>query len=257
MPVITANILGPSPGMPGIGNQLFQIAAALSYSKDHGHRATFPCLKQLEYGDYVSNFLSSLCTEECSGPFAYFSEPSFEHTEIPFTKDSVCIHNSYLQSEKYFVHNRDYILQNFKLPKDREEYLVSKYGDLSEYTSLHIRRGDYLKNPNYHTNLTSTDYYDRALDYLKPKQLLVFSDDTEWAKEHFSNSIVVEEQEDYLEIFLMSFCKDNIIANSSFSWWGAWLNTNPNKTVIAPSNWFGPECGASTKDLVPESWIVI
>ena len=243
--------------MPGIGNQLFQIAAALSYSKDYGHKAAFPCLKSPEYGNYVSNFLSSLSTEECSGPFAYFCEPSFEYTEIPFTKDSVCIHNSYLQSEKYFVHNRDYILESFKLPKNKQNYLVEKYSNLDDYTSLHIRRGDYLKNPNYHTNLTSTDYYGKAIDYLKPEQLLVFSDDTKWAKDNFPDSVVVEEKEDYLEIFLMSFCKDNIIANSSFSWWGAWLNTNPSKRVVAPSNWFGPACKASTQDLIPEPWIVI
>jgi len=258
-PYVTANILGPSPGLPGIGNQLFQIAAVLSYAKDYGHEPLFPCLKHPSYGGYRDNFLKRLNVGEhpVGVPCMVYSEPSFDYNQIPKTDTSLLIQNSYLQSEKYFKHNRDFILDHFVLPKDDEVYLTDKYGSLDNATSMHIRRGDYLQRSDYHTNLTDTDYYAKALDVLQPERLLIFSDDMDWVKEHFPGHTYVEESDDYLEIFLMSFCKDNIIANSSFSWWGAWLNNNPNKIVVAPRNWFGPACHESTKDIVPEGWVVI
>jgi hypothetical protein len=254
---ITANILGPSQELPGIGNQLFQIAAVLSYAKEYGHTPIFPCLKHPAYGGYISNFLRKLNVDDYKGSISFYQEQSFEYSPIPHTTESLCINNSYIQSEKYFAHNRELILDTFRLSEEDESYLKDKYGSLDSTTSLHIRRGDYLQDPNHHTNLTDTDYYDRALKFLNPKKLLIFSDDLSWAKNKYPEHRVVEETKDYLEIFLMSFCKDNIIANSTFSWWGAWLNKNSNKRVVAPSNWFGPSYSLSTKDLIPDGWTIL
>ena len=109
------------------------------------------------------------------------------------------------------------------------------------------------------------EYYLKAVDLIKAKtseiKLLIFSDDIEWAKKHFKfpNTEFVSgdiSETHFEDLYLMSVCKHNIIANSSFSWWGAWLNENPDKIVIAPKNWFnkGPK---DTYDLYPEGWITI
>tara|TARA_R100001163_G_scaffold65613_1_gene63531 strand:- start:2941 stop:3720 length:780 start_codon:yes stop_codon:yes gene_type:complete len=257
-PVVTANIIGPSPGMAGIGNQLYQIAAVLSYAEDYGHTPIFPCLKRSGYGDYISNFLTKLNVDDYQGPISFYREPSFKYTPIPQVAESLCIDSSYLQSEKYFAHNRDLILSTIKLSKGDESYLREKYKDLDSTTAMHIRRGDYLQYSDRHTNLTDTDYYKKALDYLKPEKVLIFTDDPAWAKDNFSEYTVVEETQDYLEIFLMSYCRDNIIANSTFSWWGAWLNDNPTKKVVAPKDWFGPAIpNDEAIDLIPKGWTIL
>ena len=88
---------------------------------------------------------------------------------------------------------------------------------------------------------------------------LIFSNDIEWCKKNFIGNqfIFIEGEKDYIDLWLMSLCKNNIIANSSFSWWGAWLNTNSDKKVITPKNWFGPAINHSTQDLIPEKWFMI
>ena len=89
-------------------------------------------------------------------------------------------------------------------------------------------------------------------------RLIIFSNDIEWCKENFKHKeVVFIEEEDYLELYIMSMCTDNIIANSTFSWWGAWMNKNENKKVITPSNWFGYNHTATDADLIPTDWIRI
>ena len=88
---------------------------------------------------------------------------------------------------------------------------------------------------------------------------MVFSDDLDWCKETFLGNrfTFISGNRDYQDLFLMSMCKNNIIANSSFSWWGAWLNTNLNKKVIAPKKWFGPQLSLSSDDIYPNTWEII
>jgi len=134
--------------------------------------------------------------------------------------------------------------------------------------SLHVRRGDYVSNPvttAFH-GVCGVDWYLQAASMMEERlnnpTFFVFSDDYEWAKENLrfqSNAVFIKPSPDGQEcndLHVMSLCQNNIIANSSFSWWGAWLNTNPNKIVIAPKTWFvgGPQ---DTKDLIPSSWIRI
>ena len=126
--------------------------------------------------------------------------------------------------------------------------------------SLHVRRTDYLQNSANHFNL-QLDYYEKALtNFSKDRQVVVFSDDPEWCKEQelFSDDrfLVSESGDNAIDLCLMTFCKAHIIANSSFSWWGAWLADS--KEVIAPSTWFGPDnADKSTEDLIPERWTLI
>ena len=99
-----------------------------------------------------------------------------------------------------------------------------------------------------------------ALEHFSDKEykFLVFSDDIEWCKQVFDDDFnFIEGEEDYVDLLLMARCKHNIIANSSFSWWGAWLNRNNNKRVIAPKKWFGSVANLDSKDLLPKGWITL
>jgi hypothetical protein len=113
--------------------------------------------------------------------------------------------------------------------------------------SIHIRRGDYItKYSDVYEKLTPSNYYDRAKDLIKADEYILFSDDKRYR--HCA---------DYVELFMMSKCNHNIIANSSFSWWGAYLNQNPEKKVIAPAKWYKSESGYSAKDIYTKNMILV
>lgn len=202
----------------------------------------------------------------------------------------------YFQSEKYFNHCRALILEIFKPQEKILEYIEREYSFLKDdiWTSLHVRRGDYVGLSQSHPlnphPLQEVSYYTEALEELKPQKILVFSDDIEWCKKNFKGSEFkfVEERthkieetnqmhpdfitlsdenlaSDYTEINIMAACSNNIIANSSFSWWGAWLNQKSSKQVIAPLNWFSPQYAEQhvekpltyIYDIIPSSWKII
>ena len=165
----------------------------------------------------------------------------------------------FFQSEKYFKHIEESIREDFTFRSHIQEPCDEMMGDLDDVISLHVRRTDYLTNSVNHFNL-DLNYYERALEYFDNQQVIVFSDDPEWCKEQklFSDDrfMVSESGDNKIDLCLMSMCTHHIIANSSFSWWGAWLARS--KKVIAPSTWFGPNnSDKDTKDLYCEDWIVI
>ena len=133
---------------------------------------------------------------------------------------------------------------------------------------IHIRRGDYVEDiiTNQFHGVCNLDYYYRSIEYIASKiknpYFFVFSDDPLWVKQNLILKYPCDYidqnfgKKDYEDMRVISKCKHNIIANSSFSWWGAWLNINPNKIVIAPKNWFKSKA-INTKDLIPESWFKI
>ena len=165
----------------------------------------------------------------------------------------------YFQSEKYFKHIENSIRDDFKFRSHIQDPCNEMMEDFDEVLSLHVRRTDYLTNSANHFNL-ELDYYEKALDEFGDLQVIVFSDDPEWCKEQelFSDDrfLISESGDNKIDLCLMSMCTHHIIANSSFSWWGAWLANS--KKVIAPSQWFGPNnADKDTKDLIPESWNII
>lgn len=174
----------------------------------------------------------------------------------------------YWQSEKYFLDIKDTILKEFSFKNPLSESAKQYEQNILSHNavSLHIRRGDYVNNTvtnNYHGTCT-LDYYKKAANIILQNNsdaiFYIFSDDLAWAKENLSfidTKTFVELDDnapDHEEMLLMSQCKHNIIANSSFSWWGAWLNQNPEKIVIAPKQWFNDQ-SIDTSDLIPQSWI--
>jgi hypothetical protein len=179
--------------------------------------------------------------------------------------------SGYWQSEKYFLSIRDILLDDLKFkPTLSESFRILAESILStpKSVSVHIRRGDYHNNPQVNKihGVLSTKYYLESMAIIREKlgnpRFYFFSDDIDWVKNEFNqleNAFFIDNNKgnsSFEDMRLMSLCKHNVIANSSFSWWGAWLNQNPNKIVIAPKQWFAdPIKNEEAKDIVPESWI--
>jgi len=201
-----------------------------------------------------------------------FREPGFEFTG----KFAGQPPNTYLkgnwQSPRYFSHIRDILLEEFSIQENISPSTAAIANDIHsrQAVSLHIRRGDYVTNrqaQQFHGNL-GFEYYHKAIEIISSSItnpfFYIFSDDIEWVSQHFNiyqqaryiagNS----ENKSHEDMLLMSICRHHIIANSSFSWWGAWLNKKENKTVIAPKQWFRQEKqNRKTKDIIPGKWITI
>ncbi|MEG1585355.1 MAG: alpha-1,2-fucosyltransferase [Bacteroidales bacterium] len=177
----------------------------------------------------------------------------------------------YFFSYRYFEQFRDVILNDFtprELSGAANDY-VAQIKSIPHTCSIHIRRGDYVTNQsaNAFHGLCSLDYYRQAIALILEKQpettFYCFSDDISWCKENLHDTgakiLFVNRHDDtrnFEDLVLMSHCSDNIIANSTFSWWGAWLNQNPSKQVIAPRNLFADKT-ISTVDIYPPEWILL
>jgi len=198
----------------------------------------------------------------------YYKEADFHYGSKVYELNDDIYFQGYWQSEKYFLNYRGALLKEFRLGNSlhRESKSYEEKINQSESVSLHIRRGDYVSNAHTHSvhGTCTLEYYKNAVSYVTSNaenvHFFIFSDDLTWAQENLGfidNITFVELKEntpDHEEMYLMSQCKHNIIANSSFSWWGAWLNQNQNKMVIAPSMWFN-DTTINTKDLIPKEWI--
>lgn len=173
-----------------------------------------------------------------------YSEPVFSYRPIPAFTDP-CGLNGYFQSERYFEDDADFIRSIFKPDMPAQENVCA----------VHVRRGDYLGLQQYHP-VQSLSYYNAAVEAQKAsgaEKFMVFSDDPAWCKSNLPWADEVSEgRTDLDDLALMSSCTHHIIANSSFSWWGAWLSASNN--VIAPHNWFGPLGPQDTRDLIPDRW---
>lgn len=170
----------------------------------------------------------------------------------------------YWQCPNYFNDIRPMLLNVFSVNQPTEEFkaLQNKLTNINS-ASIHVRRGDYvtIESTNKIHGTCSMDYYQRAMQLMKEKvgedvQFFVFSDDIEWCKKEFSqykNTTIMNSISDCEDMLLMSSCKNNIIANSSYSWWGAWLNNNKNKIVIAPKQWMN-DTSKNTEGILPDDW---
>lgn len=177
----------------------------------------------------------------------------------------------YFQSEKYFKNIRDILLEQFSIKQNLSNYtteIEKKIIKTKNSCSIHIRRGDFVNttNINIHGNCDLV-YYKKAISSLEDRigklKFFIFSDDIEWCKQNLeiNNTVYIDSKEKRIpheDIYLMSLCGHNIIANSSFSWWGAWLNKNEDKIVIPPKRWFADEkLDKESMDIVCEKWLKI
>tara|TARA_B100001939_G_scaffold347937_1_gene371422 strand:- start:2544 stop:3356 length:813 start_codon:yes stop_codon:yes gene_type:complete len=260
--------------MGRLGNQMFQYAALRGIAENCGYKFCFPVFKDA-VNDGIGNMLRTELFDcfEMSTPSALniqlidsdrpvVDESGFEFDENIFNNcpDWVTL-RGYFQTEKYFKNVEKIIRKDFTF---KEEYRIpcEEMIGKEEYIALHIRRTDYLQNAANHNNLT-LEYYEKALaKFPEDSQVIIFSDDPQWCSEQdlFSDDrfLVSENTNGYVDLCLMSMCKHFIIANSTFSWWGAWLSKNKNKKVIAPSQWFGPaNKHLNTEDIYCEGWEII
>lgn len=255
--MVTSNLIG------GLGNYLFQIATSLALCLDNKDTLVYDdndaTVVHKPIDSYRDNIFRNINFNKINYNVIHYNEPNFHFNKVDYVPNIRL--NGYFQSEKYFNHHREEILKFFSPTQDIIEKLKTKYPfiDKSNICSIHVRRGDYLRLPHHHP-VCSSVYYGEAINYIGGNNVfLVFSDDIDWCKNTFKGSsfIFVEGNTDFEDLYLMSMCKNNIIANSSFSWWGAWLNKNPDKIVIAPNIWFGNAVTHNTKDLIPKTWKII
>lgn len=288
--MIIVNIIG------GLGNQMFQYAFAYTisqkkqsqlkldickfdtydlrkYSLDHyyidNEIADHEEIGRLKYkkANVLARFFRKQPSEFSD---SYYRESSFQFDKDVANKFGDIYIEGYWQSEKYFQDYREDLLQLFTL----KESIHSKSKQYQfqiqacQSVSLHIRRGDYVNNVHINSvhGICELNYYRQATSLLVNKVIkphfFIFSDDITWAKENLEfikhRTFIELELDipDHEEMLLMSQCQHNIIANSTFSWWGAWLNQNPDKVVIAPLSWF-LDSSIDTSDLIPNSWICL
>lgn len=278
----------------GLGNQMFQYAAGLalarkrntsleldlSFFENSGNAiareyglSVFSLSGTIASKETVQKYTASSVQKQLQRLLPWYKRKNIQEPHYHFTSDFFKIGKNalldgYWQSEKYFSEIKDDVLKEFSLQielTDAAHTWKQKIKNTSS-VSLHIRRGDYVesKEVSDHIGAQPMTYYDKAVEiikqHVKDPMFFVFSDDIAWAKEHLSleNVEFVSDSslQDYEEMTLMSVCKHNIIANSSFSWWGAWLNTNADKKVIAPQQWFA-DGSMDTKDLIPKDWLQV
>jgi len=197
---------------------------------------------------------------------SYIVEPYFEYWNgLKFISENAYLVGNW-QTEKYFQSIKKIIRKEFtfdpSLSIGNEQILNNIRA--TDSVSLHIRRGDYQTGVNLKIHgLCPLDYYYSAIKYIVDRvnypHFYIFSDDISWAIENlkpkYPCTFVANNKnlKNYNDMYLMSLCKHNIIANSSFGWWGAWLNLNRDKIVISPNQWFAKKI--DTKDLIPPEWI--
>ena len=243
----------------GLGNQLFQIANGYAYSlrynknffvsKDWNGRPDRP-----PYWNSLLQNLQPYLKDISEFKGTEYREPRWSYTPIPFIEGDVIL-KGYFQSEKYFEDFREEVRKLFNIYPDNLQ---------NNNVAVHIRRGDYLHNPDLHTILEK-EYYDKAKELIETKigkvpNYIYFSDDIEWVKNTFKNDLkqndtIVSGLPDYEEFKRMLNCTNFILANSTFGWWASWFSKS--NFIIAPEKWFGPQFIESWKDIYRSNFNII
>jgi len=275
----------------GLGNQMFQFATGYSIARkynvelsldlkrftrrqDHNGfelQKVFDVYTKVKFLDNPLRFRFINFKEVLNKidiTYHNFNEPQFQYTDKILDIPKHTKLNGYWQSELYFKGYAREIKKIFSFSKqlNKKNSLIANKIIQNNSISIHVRRGDYLLQKNNNHNVDLKKYYFKAIEntskfYNKPRYF-IFTDDPLWVTENFTLDYSFEVvdindgAESFLDMYLMSLCKSNIIANSSFSWWGAWLNNNKDKIVYAPKNWF-KDNKICTNDLIPNSWNII
>lgn len=265
-----------------LGNQMFQFAGTVGIANKLGYEYYFPKenteipsvedfkdgITREVYFDlpkYFPNINRTLKPIDQIDTNLFIQEPYFHFNENFFTIPDQVDLGGYFQTDQYFNHCEELIREYFQFDKEIKTISALKFPQFDmnvQFVSIHLRKGDYAGLQQFHPIMDS-EYYFNALTEFKDGNycFLIFSDDIEYCKTLFGeqdNVVYIEGNTPDVDMCMMSMCDHNIIANSSFSWWAAWLNTNPNKKVVAPKKWFGPAYNNihNTKDLYPKLWII-
>jgi hypothetical protein len=240
--MISFNDLG---NLGRLGNQMFQYAVLRGVAALNGYEWCVPPPSATGQNLYDCFKLAGIRN------YGTTDFPTVRHFGLCFHPGVMSLPDNtnllgYFQSEKYFSHIGREIVEDFTFKSEHvgkaEEFL---HGNGKGTVSLHVRRTDYLQSLRFYTNIFEAGYYQKAMSMFHGLKFLVFSDDIEWCKNQdiFASARFSEGNSGFTDLCLMSMCEHNIIANSSFSWWGAYLNRNPSKRVVAPEKWVGPGYG--------------
>lgn len=248
-----------------LGNCLFEIAAGASLAK----RIGVPCKvltcnsNNCSLIDYLKPYRDTILRridflDDYPENLKVYKEEGFSFHSLPEQDNQIL--DGYFQSEKYF--DKELVRYLFEIDKKTEAYILKKYENILQLNpvAIHVRRGDYLSLEFKHP-VCRMSFFEKAISYFESStKFLVISDDIVWCKKHFKGDrfYFADDESPIIDLYLQSKCIHNIISNSTFGWWGAWLNPNPNKIVIYPDPWFGflyrNKKELNTKDLCPESW---
>jgi hypothetical protein len=219
-----------------MGNQLWEIASTIGEARRHGDVAGFPDWRYRPYFNVPDDLFPDL------------SDPARRETHD--------LGWDYLQDRRYLEGVEDEVREYFRPRPEVWTRLATRFAELlalEHKTSLHVRRGDYLVHPGIFISLTP-DYYHEAMSQTEGPYL-VFSDDLEWCRQHLrGDCIFMEHNRNFEDLFLLSACDEHIIANSTFSWWGAWLSGRP---TVCPSQWWVPSYPLSPAPLLEPSWTFV
>lgn len=238
-----------------MGNQMFQIAACMGVAWKYGVEFLIPRYTGQKPGHNGDPLYFNHFPEYKGQPIKFnYKEVGHGYREIKYSSD-MCI-DGYFQTEKYFLPIREEVLMWFEKAFDLTRPLRP------DTVALHVRRGDYVGNKNF--PLVPMRYYDEAIAYflnLGYRKFLIASDDIAWCKANFKQYVDFEFSggTEHYDMFEMSRCAHQIISNSTFSWWSAWLNRDPDKIVLAPAanRWFASHVQMDMRDVMPPSWIQI
>src|SRR3990167_10613217 len=225
-----------------LGNMLFEIAATVALAIRNNDQYLFPPW------EYENDFNLHGCFSTTINVTNVFREAAFTYQPITYEPNLDLV--GFFQSERYFKDVKNIIIP-LLTPKNG-------FGIKWGYTSIHVRRGDYTRLTAEYEQL-DMDYYKAAMEIARTEKYLVLSDDIEWCKSKFKGDqfIFSEGNSPVTDLSYAIACENSIISNSSFSWWGAYLNKNPSKIVVAPQKWFGKALPHDTTDLLPKEWIKI
>jgi len=253
-----------------LGNQMFQYAATKGVASKLDVPFMIPNHRQV-FDDGIGNRYTILLFNAFKLTSASLlgtlrTENYVQENGFSFNKDLFKIDNTenvslygFFQTEKYFKHIQKEIRKDFTFKDEIKDECDDLIKQFTNPIALHVRRGDFVWNNKNHPPL-GLDYYESALKLFdSDREVIIFSDDTEWCKDQelFADDrfAVAEGGDQFYDMCLMSLCDDFIIANSTFSWWGAWL-ANRGK-VVAPKQWFGEALDHDTKDLYCKGWTVL
>jgi len=236
----------------GLGNRLFKIASAYGISKSqnklyaiNNDYKTKHNTQNLNYNETIFRNVIFKKFDNTKNKFNFYESENdvCKFLEIPNVNTDLFLFG-YFQNEKYFFNYKKEIYDLFRMENSRKDYLIQKYTNLDNTYFLHVRRGDYTLDINILHYIDLTKYYENCF-VLFPQEahFLIFSDDIEFCKKlkfiENKNVSYVENENEINSLYLMSLCKlGGIACNSTFSWWGSYLNENPNKKVTFPDKWF-------------------
>lgn len=255
-PYVSCNITGQ------LGNNLFQVATAHALAWENNAKVVIPELnKTINNIPINKEHVFFRCNSKDPKKALEFiwREPSFAYHPITYKPNMYL--KGYFQSEKYFKPHREKLLKLFAPLESDKNIIFSNYGHIINHpNTVGVQMRCYYEDPTGgRYNQYGKAYYEKAMSLFPKDSLFVVScNDKKFAKENipdWAENVVFLDEPYYIELYILSYCKHNIIGNSSFGWWAAWLNQNPNKIVVAPKDWVNPKWTLDTKDVVPEEWI--